>query len=72
MTEEQTLLLGEIKGQLTALNGQVNSMDSKLDKIDGRLRKVETRSAIHGAAAGGVAGVGMALLAAKIKTMLGT
>ncbi|MDH4275185.1 MAG: hypothetical protein OEW08_09105 [Gammaproteobacteria bacterium] len=71
MSEEHTLLLGEIKGQLTALNSTVANIDGKIDKMDTRLRAVETRAAIHGAAAGGVAGVGMALLAAKIKTMLG-
>lgn len=72
MSSDQIMfMLGEIKGQLKGLGDTVAGIDGKVDKIDGRLRKVEVRAAINGGVTGGVAGIGLSLLAAKIKTGLG-
>lgn len=71
MTDEHTLLLGEIKGKLDSLTDTVTSMDGKVDKIDGRLQKVERSAAMHGAIGGGIAGVGLTLLAEKFKRSMG-
>lgn len=69
--EQVMLMLGQIRGQLDGLSGAVTKIDSTVEKIDGRLRKVEMRAAINGGITGGVAGVGLSLLTAKLKATLG-
>lgn len=71
MSDQNTLLLGEIKGKLDSLHTTVSSMDGKIDVIDGRLRKVENKSALHGAVAGGVVAIGISLAVESLKKKVG-
>lgn len=71
MTEEQAQLLGEIKGKLDLVILNQGEANKKLDVMDGRLRRVETRSAITGAASGGLVSVGIALMIEKGKHIIG-
>lgn len=66
-----TLLLGEIKGKLEALTRKVDGVDCKLDGLSCRVGRLEIRSATHGALAGGIVSVGMAILLEKIKRTMG-
>ncbi|MCV6583977.1 MAG: hypothetical protein OIF47_00430 [Marinibacterium sp.] len=60
MTVEREL--GEITAHLKNLNAKMDAQGEKIDRMDTRLRAVETKSAISGAVAGGVVGVGLALV----------
>ncbi len=70
--DEHALLLGEIKGKLEIINNNVNALADGTQRLDERLGKLETRAAAHGALAGGVISVGLALIIEKIKSMTGT
>jgi hypothetical protein len=71
MNDEHTLLLGEIKGKLDlVISGQTDT-NERLGDIDTRLRDVERKAATHGAVAGGVVSVGIALLAETLKKKIG-
>lgn len=65
--EELHRALGRIEGKIDILT----ELPGRIEKIDDRLRKVEIRAALNGAVAGGIVGVGIALLQAKIKAVLG-
>lgn len=69
MPNNNTLLLGEIKGKLEALASTVDSMDGKLDSIDSRVRTLETRAAGAGAIAGTIVSVGIAVIIEKLKSL---
>jgi len=80
--DENILLLGEIKGQLTQVIANQQSNDIKtterFDKIDdrfngfdARLRTVEQKAAVSGALAGGIASIAVALIVEKFKIMTG-
>lgn len=69
--DEHSLLLGEIKGKLEMLAGSVDTLAEGTRRLDERLGKLETRAAAHGALAGGVISVGLALIIEKIKSMTG-
>ena len=69
--DDNTLLLGEIKGKLEALTRTVDGVDGKLDALSVRVGRLEIRSATHGAVAGGIVSVGMAILLEKIKRTMG-
>ncbi|TYP84721.1 MULTISPECIES: hypothetical protein [Nitrosomonas] len=71
MTDEHTLLLGEIKGKLDLMIERQDESNARLDKLDNRLRKVETKSAINGAISGGLVSVGVALMIEKGKSLIG-
>jgi hypothetical protein len=71
MTDEHTLLLGEIKGKLDLMISNQIETNERLDKMDNRLRKVETKSAINGAISGGLVSVGVALMIEKGKSLIG-
>jgi hypothetical protein len=71
MTDEHTLLLGEIKGKLDLMISSQSETNERLDKMDSRLRKVETKSAINGAISGGLVSVGVALMIEKGKSLIG-
>ncbi|AKH36887.1 MULTISPECIES: hypothetical protein [Nitrosomonas] len=71
MTDEHTLLLGEIKGKLDLMIERQDESNARLDKLDTRLRKVETKSAINGAVSGGLVSVGIALMIEKGKSLIG-
>jgi hypothetical protein len=71
MTDEHTLLLGEIKGKLDLMISNQSETNERLDKMDNRLRKVETKSAINGAISGGLVSVGVALMIEKGKSLIG-
>lgn len=71
MSDENTLLLGEIKGKMDLLIDGQNRTNERLDSMDTRLRKVETKAAVNGAFAGGIISVGFALAQEKLKTLLG-
>lgn len=69
--DKHALLLGEIKGKLDVMMDTQAQHGTKLDGIDGRLRAVELTSSVHGALAGGVVSIGVALLIEKTKHTLG-
>lgn len=80
--DENLLLLGEIKGQLSQvienqktndekLNTRLDKIDERFDNFDTRLRTVEQRAAVSGAVAGGLMSVGIALAIEKLKTVIG-
>lgn len=71
MTDEHTLLLGEIKGKLDLMISSQSETNERLDKMDNRLRKVETKSALNGAISGGLVSVGVALMIEKGKSLIG-
>lgn len=71
MSDENTLLLGEIKGKMDLLIDGQNRTNERLDSMDARLRKVETKAAVNGAVAGGIISVGIALAQEKLKALLG-
>ena len=81
-TDEHTLLLGEIKGQLgqvienqktndDKLNKRLDAIDERFDGFDTRLRTVEQKAAISGALAGSIASVAIALAIEKVKALTG-
>lgn len=70
--DEHALLLGEIKGRLEMLADNVGALAEGTQRLDERLGKLETRAAAHGALAGGVISVGLALIIEKVKSMTGT
>lgn len=81
-TDEHTLLLGEIKGQLSQVieNQKTNdqnvckrfdAIDERFDGFDTRLRTVEQKAAVSGAVAGSLASVAIALIIEKVKTVTG-
>ncbi|MEW6416172.1 MAG: hypothetical protein AB1482_13075 [Pseudomonadota bacterium] len=69
--DEHSLLLGEIKGKLEMLTDTVGNLADGTQRLDERLGKLETRAAAHGALAGGLISVGLALIIEKIKSMTG-
>lgn len=69
--DEHTLLLGEIKGKLEMLTDSVCDLADGTQRMDTRLGKLETRAAMHGAMAGGVISVGLALVIEKLKAFTG-
>lgn len=69
--DEHALLLGEIKGKLETLAGSVGDLADGTQRLDDRLRRLETRAAAHGALAGGVVSVGLALIIEKVKAVTG-
>jgi len=71
VSEEIMRSLGRIEGELKGMRSQLSDHGQKLESIDGRLRHVETKTVVTGTVGGGIAGVGMGLLAAKVKTWLG-
>lgn len=70
-TDEHALLLGEIKGKLEMLTDTVGTLADGTQRLDDRLGKLETRAATHGALAGGVISVGLALIIEKVKILTG-
>jgi len=71
MTNEIQRSLGRIEGKLEAIGKKLELQDDDLKKVGERVGKLEVKSATHGAIAGGIAGVGISLLIAKIKSHLG-
>lgn len=69
--DEHALLLGEIKGKLEMLMDSVGNLADGTQRLDDRLGKLETRAAAHGALAGGVISVGLALIIEKVKAVTG-
>lgn len=69
--DEHALLLGEIKGKLEMLADSVGNLADGTQRLDERLGKLETRAAAHGALAGGVISVGLALIVEKLKSVTG-
>jgi len=80
--DEHTLLLGEIKGQLTQvienqktndekISTRFDAIDKRFDGFDSRLRTVEQKAAVTGAVTGGLASVAVALIIEKVKTVTG-
>lgn len=70
-TNDQLLLLGEIKGIVQGLQAGQQAHSEKLDAMDGRLRSVEQRAVVSGGVSGGVIAVGMALVTEGMKQFLG-
>lgn len=67
-------ILAQVQATLAAhgeaLKGQkdlLERIDRNVGSIDDRLRDVETKSALHGSIAGGVMGVAVAYVTAKLK-----
>ena len=71
MTDEHTLLLGEIKGQIALVIDGQKTTNERLDSVDGRLRHVERKAALNGAISGGIVSVGMAIAIEKLKAITG-
>ncbi len=71
MGDEHTLLLGEIKGKVEAMDSKISDMQATTCSINERLLKLETQGAKHGAIAGGFVAVGIALLIEKMKKGMG-
>lgn len=80
--DEHTLLLGEIKGQLSQvienqknndkkIDDRFDAIDERFNGFDARLRDVEKKSAVTGAFAGGLTSVAIALAIEKLKTVFG-
>lgn len=65
--EELYRALGRIEGKIDCLI----ELPERIDKIDTRLREVEKRAVINGAVAGGIVGIGITLLEAKLKSIFG-
>lgn len=71
MSDEHTLLLGEIKGKLDLVIAGQDKTNTRLDSMDSRLRSVETKAAVNGGLAGGIISVTIVLAQEKLKAMLG-
>ncbi len=71
MSDDILRALGRIEGQLQGVHSRLDEHSGKLDKIDERVKNVEHKAATNGLVSGGIAGVGMSLLAAKLKSMTG-
>lgn len=69
--DEHALLLGEIKGKLDMLASNVGDLADGTQRLDDRLGRLETRAAAHGALAGGLISVGLALIIEKVKAVTG-
>lgn len=70
-SDEHARLLGEVRGKLDMINSNVERQADALEGIEARIGKLEARAAVHGAVAGGVISVGLALVIEKIKHSLG-
>lgn len=74
MSDQQMMMLGEIKGLVKALQDGQDTLharlETRMDAMDGRLRSVEQRAAVGGAISGGVMGVGMALIVESVQSLL--
>ncbi|SDX88855.1 hypothetical protein [Nitrosomonas halophila] len=71
MTNEQAMLLGEIKGKLDLVIKNQNQTKDMIGSLDGRVRKIERHSAMTGAVSGGLVSVGVALMIEKGKHAIG-
>lgn len=69
--DEHTLLLGEIKGKLDALDARAGDQADVLRGIETRLGKLEVKSATHGALFGALSAIGVTMIVEKIKHMTG-
>lgn len=69
--DDHTLLLGEIKGKLDALDDRAAEQATSLRGIENRLGKLEVKSATHGALFGALSAVGVTLIVEKIKRTVG-
>lgn len=63
--------LGRIEGQLDGIKTIQSEQGTTIRSIDKRVRKVEIKASINGATAGGLMGIGVSLLVAKVKAMTG-
>lgn len=61
MNEDQLMLLGEIKAQLSAVGKQLENMDARLGTMEQRVRELEVGAAKYGFVAGGVISIAIAL-----------
>ena len=61
MPEDNSLILGEIRGSLPLILKRLDDISAKQDGMDSRLRAVENRSAIAGAAGALLVTIGIEL-----------
>lgn len=71
MSDQNTLLLGEIKGKLDSLHDTVKGVSSQVTGLDERLRTVERKATLHGAVSGGVVAIGISLAIEALKKKVG-
>ena len=63
--------LGRIEGKLDAQGEDLQYLTLKVDAIDGRLRSVEVRTALSASAISTAVSVGVSLVVAKMRSIIG-
>jgi len=67
-TNDISMMLGEIRGELKGINKRLD----KVDSMDKRLRSVERKSAVNGAISGGAVSVGLFIISESVKAAFKT
>lgn len=70
-TDDIAMLLGEIKAKTEMIHSNQNRLEGKIDTFGCRLSSLEIKASTYGGLAGAVLGVGVSLLAEKLRLMTG-
>jgi hypothetical protein len=71
LTDDQLVMLGEIKATVNLNLQETQALRSDVGGIKTRLTTLETRAGTYGGLAGAVLGLGVSLLAEKLKRTIG-